>query len=75
MQDLKDRGVDIDSIVDEDSDSDDEDIPGLKEYGYHKTVVMMLMMIAILSVEAKECDNKNFIKVQEYSRELHHTQE
>ena len=74
MQDLEDRGVDNDSIVDEDSDSDDEDIPGLKQNGYQKTVVMM-MMIAILSVEAKECDNKNFIKVQEYSRELHHTQE
>ena len=74
MQDLKDRGVDIDSIVDEDSDSDDEDIPGLKQNGYQKTVVMM-MMIAILSVEAKECDNNDFIKVQEYSRELNHTQE
>ena len=74
MKDLEDRGVDNDSIVDEDSDSDDEDIPGLKQNGYQKTVVMM-MMIAILSVEAKECDNKNFIKVQEYSRELNHTQE
>ena len=64
MQDLEDRGVDNDSIVDEDSDSDDEDIPDLKQNGYQKTVVMV-MMIAILSVEAQECNNKKFIKLQE----------
>ena len=32
--------------------------------GYQKTVVMV-MMIAILSVEAQECNNKKFIKLQE----------
>ena len=66
MQDPEYRGLDDDSSGDEDNDSDDKDLPGLKN-GYKKTVAMM-KMIAILSVKAQECDNKNVIKSQEYSQ-------
>ena len=71
MQELKDRGVDNDSSGDEDSDSDDKDLPYIKK----KTIAMMIMMISIPSVNVQECNSKNVIKVQEYSQELHYTQE
>ena len=63
MQELEDREFNDDSSGDDDSDSYDKDLPGLKN-GSKKTVAMM-KMIAILSVKAQECDNKNVIKVQE----------